>query len=127
MGVIGVVLDTAALVEYAYGRSRVGSYLAVAADKGDLALVPATCLASAYRDVNAAGTDLLDVLSNLDHVVVAPLEAEHCAVLGGWARTLGLDTAHAAIEAAFARSPLITRKRDLVTKFLAPEWPIVDI
>src|SRR4029450_3605744 len=100
MGVIGVVLDTAALVEYAYGHSRVGAYLAVAADKGDIALVPATCLPSAYRDVNAAGTDLLDVLSNLDHVVVAPLEADRCAVLGGWARTLGLDTAHAAMGAA---------------------------
>ena len=122
-----MVLDTAALVEYAYGNDSIGEYLAFTADEGDTALIPATCLASAYRDVNASGADLLGVLSGLPHVVVAPLEVEHCAVLGGWARTLGLDTAHAAIEAASAMTPLITRQRDLVTRFLAPEWPIIEI
>jgi hypothetical protein len=55
------------------------------------------------------------------------LESDHCAVLGGWARTLGLDTAHAAIEAAIAITPLMTRQRALVTQFLAAEWPIIDI
>jgi hypothetical protein len=48
--------------------------------------------------------------------------------LGGWARTLGLDTAHAAIEAATHDIvPLLTNKRDLVTRFLPKEWPIIDI
>jgi hypothetical protein len=124
---VAVVLDTAALVEYAHGNDSIGEYLAFTADEGDVALIPATCLASAYRDVNAAGADLLDVVSGLRHVVVAPLDVDHCAVLGGWARTLGLDTAHAAIEAASAMTTLITRERELVARFLAPEWPIIDI
>jgi hypothetical protein len=70
----------------------------------------------------------LDVIANLAHAVVAPLTHEHCAVLGGWARTIGLDTAHAAIEAAtHAIVPLITSKRDLVTQFLPKDWPIIDV
>ena len=91
-------------------------------------LIPATCLASAYRDVDRAGGDLLDLIANLDHAVVSPLERDHCAELGGWARTLGLDTAHAAIDAATHRvAPLMTSQRDLVTQFLPKEWPIIDI
>jgi hypothetical protein len=56
------------------------------------------------------------------------LTREYCAVLGGWARTLGLATAHAAIEAAaHAVVPLITSQRDLVTRFLPKQWPIIDV
>jgi hypothetical protein len=40
---------------------------------------------------------------------------------------LGLDSAHAAIESASVRVPLMTDKRELVTQFLAKEWPIIDI
>ena len=68
------------------------------------------------------------VTASLEHVVVSPLEREHCAFLGGWARTLGLATADAAIEAAtHAITPLMTSQRDLVTQFLPKEWPIIDV
>jgi len=44
------------------------------------------------------------------------------------ARTLGLDTAQAAIEAVtHAVAPLMTNQRDLVTQFLPKEWPIIDV
>jgi len=44
------------------------------------------------------------------------------------ARTLGLDTAHAAIEAAaHPVVPLMTSQRDLVSRFLPKEWPIIDV
>lgn len=125
---VGVVLDTGALLAYAAGPSEVGEYLVEVADRGQVALIPATCLASAYRDVRSDGWDLLDLVANLEHTVVSPLEYDHCAVLGGWSRTLGLDTAHAAIEAAaHAIVPLMTTHRDLVTQFLPKEWPIIDI
>jgi hypothetical protein len=125
---VGVVLDTAALLAYAKGSIRVGQHLAVVADKGEAVLIPATCLASAYRDVAGTGWDLLDLIANLDHAVVSPLERDHCAVLGAWARVLGLDTAQATIEAAtHAIVPLMTSQRDLVTQFLPKEWPIIDV
>ena len=95
---------------------------------GYAVLIPAACLASAYRDVDAGGWHLLDVITNLQHTIVSPLEGDDCPVLGGWARTLGLDTAHAAIEAAaHPVVPLMTSQRDLVSKFLPKEWPIIDV
>lgn len=125
---VGVVLDTAALLAYASGSSRVGAVLVEIADRGESVLIPATCLAAAYRDVSNNGSDLLDVIAVLDHVVVAPLERGHCAVLGGWARTLGLDTAQVAVEAAtHGVVPVLTNQRDLLIKFLPSEWPMLDI
>ena len=124
----GLVLDTAALLAYAQGRDRVGDRLAAVADRGECVIIPATCLASAYRQVPDDGWDYLDVIAGLQHVVVAALTHRYCAVLGGWARTLGLDTAHAAIEAAaHAIVPLMTSHRDLVTRFLPVGWPIVVV
>ena len=124
----GLVLDTAALLAYAEGADRVGDRLAAMADNGETALIPATCLASAYQRVSSDGWDYLDVIAGLDHVVIAPLTEEHCAVLGGWARVLGLDTAHAAIEAAtHAIVPLMTDRRDQVIRFLPKDWPIIDV
>ena len=125
---VGLVLDTAALLIYATGADRVGDTLAAVADRGEAVLIPATCLALAYQRVDGAGWDYLDLIANLPHTIVAPLTQEHCAVAGGWARTLGLDTAHAAIEAATqAVVPLMTGQRDLVTRFLPKEWPIIDV
>ena len=124
----GVVLDTAALLAYTRGSDLVGRYLANIADRGEHALIPATCLASAYRDVDRSGWDLLDVLAGLGHAVISPLELDDCAVLGSWARTLGLDTAHAAIASArYAVIPLMTNKRSLVSTVLVDAWPIVDV
>jgi hypothetical protein len=126
--VVTAVLDTGALLAYTRGSDTVGEVLLVTADYSDIVVIPATCLAAAYRDVDERGWDLLDLLTALDHVSIAPLEHEHCAVLGGWARHLGLDTAHAAIEAAnLPVTPLITANRDLVTLYLPADWPIIDV
>lgn len=125
---VGLVLDTAALVACANRDHRVGEHLAAVADRGMTVLIPAACLAAAYRDSADGGWDLLDLIGTLDHAVVSPLERGHCAVLGGWARTLGLDTAQAAIEAVtHGVAPLMTGQRDAVTRFLPKEWPIVDV
>jgi hypothetical protein len=124
----GLVLDTAALLAYADRAERIGRFVAAVADRGESLLIPATCLATAYQRVTSDGWDYLDVIANLTHAVVAPLTGEHCAVLGGWARTLGLDSAHAAIEAAaHAVVPLMTAQRDLITGFLPKDWPIIDV
>jgi hypothetical protein len=102
--------------------------MAEAADSGLGVLVPATCLATAYQQVADDGWAYLDILATLPQTVVAPLTAEHCAVLGDWSRTLGLDTAHAAFEAAsHPVVPLMTDQRELVTRFLPKEWPIIDV
>ena len=123
-----MVLDTAAVLAYARGDLVVGEHLSWAADHYEVALIPATCLAAAYRDVPTGRVDLLDVLRGLEHVVVAPLPGELCPVLGGWARTLGLDAAHAAIEAA-ARppTPILTDRGDLIRQILPKDWPITDV
>jgi hypothetical protein len=125
---VGLVLDTDALLSYADGSDRVGAFIADTADAGFTVLIPATCLAAAYRAVAGAGWPYLDVAASLPHVMVAPLEHDHCAVLGGWSRSLGLDLAHAAIETAgHPIVPLLTSRRDLVTQFLPKEWPIIDL
>jgi hypothetical protein len=125
---VGIVLDTAALLAYATGDIRVGEIVALLADRGEIVVVPAACLATAYRDVEPDGATLLDLIAGLDHVAVTPLMAEHCAVAGAWSRVLGLDTAHAAIEAANNPvTPLMTEHRSLVTRFLPKTWPIVDV
>jgi hypothetical protein len=115
----GLVLDTDAILAYVEGTEAVGEHLASAADHGYAVLIPATCLAAAYQRVENEGWNYLDVLASLDHALVAPLTHEQCPVLGRWARNLGLDTAHAAIEAASNPVvPLMTSRRDLVTRFL---------
>jgi hypothetical protein len=125
---VGLILDASALLSYAEGREAVGHEIAETADHGLTVLVPATCLAAAYKDVNSEGWPYLDVISGMPSVVVVPLEHDHCAVLGGWARTLGLPLAHAAVETAnHPIVPLMTAHRDLVTQFLPKEWPIIDI
>jgi hypothetical protein len=124
----GIVLDTAALLAYASGDLKVGEIVALLADRGETVVIPAACLATAYRDVDAKGSTILDLLANLEHALVAPLTRKHCAVAGGWSRILGLDTAHAAIEAASNPvTPLMTEHRSLVIRFLPKAWPIVDV
>jgi hypothetical protein len=125
---LGLVLDTDALLVYSAGSERVGFAMSRAADAGQSVLVPATCLAAAYRDAPAVSVPYLDILASLPYVVVAPLEHDHCSVLGGWAQSLGLDLAHAAIEtAAHPIVRLMTAHRKLVTEFLPKEWPIIDV
>jgi hypothetical protein len=71
---VGVILDTGALLAYASGPSAVGEYLVEVADRGQVALIPATCLACAYGDAHNDGPELLDLIANLEHGVVSPLE-----------------------------------------------------
>ena len=124
----GIVLDTAALVAYAAGDLRVGEIVALLADRGETVVIPAACLATAYRAVDAKGSSLLDLIAGLDHVIVAPLAREHCTAAGSWSRGLGLDTAHAAIEAASNPvTPLMTGHRGWVVRFLPQAWPILDV
>lgn len=128
MRVVGAVLDTAALVAYARGSDRVGDLVVTLAERGELVLIPAVCLACAYRDVDDDGRGLLDLLVGLAHCEVLPMDRDHCIVVGDWARMLGLDTAHAAVEAAtHAVVPLVTSRRDLVRRFLPEGWPILDV
>jgi hypothetical protein len=125
---IGIVLDTAALLAYATGDTRVGEIVALLADRGETVVIPAACLATAYRDAGADVAARLDLIAVLDHTVVAPLTRERCAVAGDWARVLGLDTAHAAIEAAdHPVTVLMTQHRDRVMRFLPAAWPILGV
>jgi len=124
----GVVLDTPALLAYATGNALVGREIAAIADEGRTVIVPALCLAVAYREVSTDGCTYLDRLGGLPHVVVTPLEHDMCAVLGGWARTLGLDLAQAAMESSsIPPTPLLTDRRLLLEELLPKEWPIIEL
>ena len=55
----GLVLDTACLLAYSEGTEAVGEQIAAVADRGQTVIVPALCLAEAYRQV---AVDTIDVL-----------------------------------------------------------------
>ena len=123
-----VVLDTSAVLAYAARTERVGLFVALLADRGETAIIPATCLAAAYRDVDLGSWDMIDLLASHPHVSVAPLEDYQCPVLGDWARVLGLELAHAAIESAsHTVTPLMTGHRELIGRVLPRQWPIIDL
>jgi hypothetical protein len=124
----GLVLDTSAALAYTEGSLAVGLRIVDAGDEGLAVLLPALCLAEAYRRVDTVGANLLELLADLPHVDVTPVERDLCPFLGGWSRTLGaMDLAHAAIEAAGWPSALfMTTHRQEVTRVLPKEWPIVD-
>ena len=123
-----LILDTPAVIAYSQGSPLVGRELTTVADRKEVAVVPALCLAAAYQQVSTDRWDLLDVLTDLPQVAVTPLEHDMCAVLGGWARTLGPDLAHATMEsAAIPPTPIITDRRKVITNLLPKEWPIIDL
>jgi len=125
--VIGLVLDTTALVAYANGIESVGIRVAQAADDSLEVLVPALCLAQAYREAGRDAYRLLDVLVQIPNVVVGPVERRHCSVLGGWSHVLEtLDLAQVAIEAAaYGVVPVMTSRADLLHRVLPHAWPII--
>lgn len=124
----GLVLDTACLLAYSEGVEVVGEQIAKVADKRQAVIVPALCLAAAYRQVTHDGWPLLDIVGDLEQVVVTPVEHDMCAILGGWSRTLGgMDLAQAAMEAARATTPIMTDRRELLGEVLPKEWPIIDL
>lgn len=124
-----LVLDADAVLACARGSFDVGERICAAADVGDFVLVPALCLAEAYRRADRDAWHYLDVLSNLDATVVTPVEPDDPPVLAGHARILGSEhLAHAVIEAtAHAVIPIMTAQRERVTQILAKEWPIIDL
>jgi hypothetical protein len=127
-GPVGIVLDTPALLAYSSGTVAVGEQIADMADLERRVLVPSLCLATAYQNLTSDGWPVLDVLVDLPHVDVTPVDADMCAVLGGWARTLGMDLAQAAMKAADnAVVPIVTNRGHLVTQVLAKGWPIIDL
>ncbi|GAB3943846.1 hypothetical protein [Micromonospora vulcania] len=124
----GLVLDTACLLAYSEGVEAVGEQIAKVADKRQSVIVPALCLAAAYRQVAHDGWPLLDIVGDLDQVVVTPVEHDMCAILGGWSRSLGgMDLAQAAMEAARATTPIMTDQRELLGEVLPKAWPIIDL
>jgi hypothetical protein len=122
------ILDADALLGFASGSQIVGARIAHAAGIGLQVLVPATSLAEAYRRVDSNGFRYLDIVATLPNVVVAPLDRELSLFVGGWARTLGLELAHAAVEASSHPSAfIVTGRRELLGEHLPKEWPIVDV
>ncbi|MFF5175108.1 hypothetical protein ACFY3U_21065 [Micromonospora sp. NPDC000089] len=128
MAEAGLILDTGCLLAYSNGTEAVGEQIAKVADKGQSVIIPALCLATAYRQVSTDGWPLLDILGDLEHVVVRPVEHDMCMFLGGWSRGLAsMDLAQAALEAARATTPLMTDRRELLGEVLPKEWPIIDL
>jgi hypothetical protein len=126
---VGLVLDTSAVLAYAHGSELVGESIAKAADVKLHALVPALCLAEAYRRIDTDGWSYVDILAMLPNVVVVPVQHGDCPFVGGWARALGsLDLAQATYETASnPLVPLMTAHRDLVGRVLPKQWPIIDV
>ena len=124
---IGLVLDTTALVAYTSGVESVGIRVAQAADDSLEVIVPALCLAQAYREAGRDTYRLLDVLVQIPNVVVGPVERRHCSVLGGWSHALEtLDLAQVAIEAAaYGVVPVMTSRAGLLHRVLPRAWPII--
>lgn len=129
MNQAALVLDTDAILAYAKGSGEVGKRIFEAADAEDFVVVPALCLAEAYRRAESGERRYLDVLSNLDAVVVTPVEPNDALLLGGHARMLGsTHLAHAVLEAtARGVTPIMTSQRERITQILASTWPIVDL
>ncbi|GIF70931.1 hypothetical protein [Asanoa siamensis] len=124
----GLVLDTPALTAYSRGLPLVGEQIADMADRSQRVLVPALCLAIAYRDAASEAWPMIDILVDLPHVQVSPMEGDMCAVMGGWSRTVSMDLAQAMIESAtHATVPILTDRRKQITTILAKEWPIIDL
>lgn len=124
-----LVLDTDAALAYAHGSFSVGSRISEAADAGDVVIVPALCLAEAYRRAESDAWHYLDVLSNLDGVAVTRVEPDDPPTLGGYARILGSKhLAHAVIEAAsHPVTPILTSRPERVSQILAKGWPIFEL
>ncbi len=125
---LAYVLDTTAVLAYLRGTGGIGSMLSCAADKGEQVVLPALCLADAYRRADTEAALMLDVMRDLPQILVTSVEQGDCAVLGGWTGVVGrIDLAHAMIESASAHVPLVTADRELAVLILPKEWPIIDV
>ncbi|MCG5440806.1 hypothetical protein [Micromonospora foliorum] len=122
------VLDTPALLAFACGDDGVAARISVASDRRLRVVIPAGCLASAYRQTSQEGWWPLDLLAGLRPTRVEPLTADCSAALGLWLRSVpAMDLAQAAMEAARAIAPIMTDRRELLGEVLPKEWPIIDL
>lgn len=72
----GVVLDTSALLDVAAGSTIYGqAFVAAAAQRGIVLLVPSTCLSQAWAVLPAADLSLLELLLELPVVVVDDMDS----------------------------------------------------
>ncbi|MEJ3744530.1 hypothetical protein WEI85_14695 [Actinomycetes bacterium KLBMP 9797] len=125
----GLVLETSAVLGYAEGLPEVGTHIARLAKRAEDVVIPALCLAEAYRRIDSDGWHLLDVLAEHPNVIVTPVERDMCSILGGWTRAIEqMDVAQAAIEAASRPMvPIMTDKAEEVKRFLVEEWPVIEL
>ncbi|MEU4529681.1 hypothetical protein AB0F49_15760 [Micromonospora ureilytica] len=122
------VLDTPALLAFACGNEEVAAKISVASDRRLTVVIPAGCLASAYRQTPQEGWWVLDLLASLRPTRVRALTADCSAALGLWLRSVpSMDLAQAAMEAARAITPIMTDRRELLGEVLPKEWPIIDL
>ncbi|MDR7278760.1 hypothetical protein [Catenuloplanes atrovinosus] len=126
---VAAVLDTGAITAYMGGESiDVGGLLAGAALRHQWAVVPALCLAAAYREATPEQALRLDILMNLPTALIPPVVPGDAPVLGGWSRiTEQPDLAHALLEAVSRHAPLVTTRREVATRVLPKEWPIIEV
>jgi len=124
---VTLVLDTSAILAYAKGSIAVGELISIIADDGDTALVPATCLAEAYRVLPGSESQLLGVLASVSSVGLAPLGGDQAVDVGTSAHDIGIDLAHAAAEAIAHDAQLATQHRVVLDRLLPPDWPILDV
>ncbi|RQX06144.1 hypothetical protein [Micromonospora arida] len=122
------VLDTPALLAFAGGDEDVAARIVVASDRRLTVVIPAGCLASAYRQIPQEGWWVLDLLAALRPTQVTALTADCSAALGLWLRSVpAVDLAQAAMEAARAITPIMTDRRELLGEVLPKDWPIIDL
>lgn len=125
---VTVVLDTSALLAYTKGSIAVGELVSIVSDDDDRVLVPATCLAEAYRQLPQGHDALLSVLVGITNVEVAPLPAEDATDVGATARPAsGIDLGHAAVEAVRHEAQLATQDGATMSHLLPHDWPIIEV
>jgi hypothetical protein len=125
---VTLVLDTSALLAYTKGSIAVGELLSIITDDEDTALVPASCLAEAYRQLPPGPDAILGILTDVPCIAVAPLAPEHAAQVGAAARQASsVDAGHAAVEAVVHDAQLATQDGATMTRLLPPDWPIIDV
>lgn len=124
---VTAVLDTSALLAYTKGSLAVGELLAIITDDGDTVLVPAACLAEAYRRLDGESS-LLSLLSGIPCVAHAPLRPEQAAEVGAVAAKGGsVHSGHAIVETVAADAQLVTNEAARMRGLLPRGWPVIEV
>jgi hypothetical protein len=124
---VTTVLDTSTLLAYTKGSLAVGELLSIITDDGDTALIPAACLAEAYRQMDGENS-LLSLLSGIPCVAHAPLTPEQAAEVGAIsAKGGGVDSGHAIVETLAADAQLVTTEAAKMRGLLPRGWPVLEV